>query len=447
MAFRSPLSPLRLWGEAATAEKVRGASGAVSVGVFIDLERSPAAGGHVKSWERIAEAAVEFPDVLDLTVHFLGAENEVTEIAGNVRYMTHRPSFGTQLLGWLKSMPAQTDIAPLNFRVLRSLKDYDVIHTTDAYFAQAGTALLFAHHLRKPLVNSIHTDTPSYTRIFTAELIRKVLGNGWLSRLLLERLRLDERFERKMLRRLDKYLRKCDWILASRSSDVEKIRALMPDKKVSLLRRGIDKTAFHPRCRDRQKLRDVFGIPPGDFLLLYVGRLDAAKDIDTVARAARMLIDGGLPIHLMAIGEGNQKQHLQRLLGPHGTFPGTLLPRTLAWLYASADLFVFPSTTEVCPNVVLEAKSCGLPVIVSTRGGAHELVRRPGRDGILVEGTSPVDWARAIQFLRLRPLEIERMREEARRAIEISTPCWRGVLRNDLIPVWKAVCGRRPVQR
>src|SRR5690242_19882815 len=56
------------------------------VGVLVDLAYAPSAGGHVKCWQRLAEAAVEIPEALDLTVHFHGPEKRDVPLSPSVRY-------------------------------------------------------------------------------------------------------------------------------------------------------------------------------------------------------------------------------------------------------------------------------------------------------------------------------------------------------------------------
>ena len=66
-------------------------------------------------------------------------------------------------------------------------------------------------------------------------------------------------------------------------------------------------------------------------------------------------------------------------------FTGTLGREAVADVFASADLFVFPSRTDTAGNVVLEAQAAGLPVIVSDAGGPRENMR-PGETGIVCGG-------------------------------------------------------------
>jgi len=412
------------------------------VAVLVDLERNSGSGGHVKSWEHFAEAAARLGDRIDLSVHFLGRKASVEALSPSVRYVTHRPVVGTRLFDRLEKMPGHTDLAPHTPKLIPHLQDRDVIHTTDTWFAQARTAMRYARREGIPLVNSIHTDVPSYTRIFLENLVHKVMGRGRIASLLLDRWRLDRKAEAFMLRRRNRYLRHCRWILASNREDMDAIAKRGPRGGCSLLRRGIDKTLFHPGKRDRARLREIHGIPAESFLLLFVGRIDAAKKADTAARAARLLIDRGSPVHIVFAGDGAMRRELEDLLGSRATFLGGGIPqKELGWIYASSDLFVFPSETEIHPNVIIEAKACGLPVLVSGQGGSAEQVTRPGEDGFVLEQGGPADWAEAIAALARDPERLRRVGAESRRYIEESWPSWEDVFLSDIMPVWVAVSG------
>jgi glycosyltransferase involved in cell wall biosynthesis len=76
---------------------------------------------------------------------------------------------------------------------------------------------------------------------------------------------------------------------------------------------------------------------------------------------------------------------MMRELLPEGIYTGSLHGEELATAFASADLFVFPSTTDTFGNVVIEAQASGLPVIVSDVGGPRDLVES-GVDGIITKG-------------------------------------------------------------
>jgi glycosyltransferase involved in cell wall biosynthesis len=155
-----------------------------------------------------------------------------------------------------------------------------------------------------------------------------------------------------------------------------------------------------------------------------------------MAMAAKLLIDEGLDVHVLVVGEGHDRAQIRNLLGARATTPGNLPQAELAWIYAGADLFVFPSRTEVSPNVVLEAKASGLPVVVAAEHGGGQFVARSGEDGLVLASTNPDDWAAAIRPLVLDGAERARIGGAARDWIEREWPDWGEVLERDLLTAW-----------
>jgi glycosyltransferase involved in cell wall biosynthesis len=96
----------------------------------------------------------------------------------------------------------------------------------------------------------------------------------------------------------------------------------------------------------------------------------------------------------------------RQLRGHRAVFTGFLSQEELARIYASADVFVFPSTTDTFGNVVLEAQASGIPVVVTDQGGPQELVL-PGRSGLVISGNDTGALTEAMRFLVERP-EIRR---------------------------------------
>ena len=91
---------------------VRATGDPLRVGVLVDLPLGAAAGGHVRCWERLAEAARDFPDEIDLTIHFMGPQPAERELSDTVRYCIEPPVFGTNRLGFLSHVPDHTDLSP-----------------------------------------------------------------------------------------------------------------------------------------------------------------------------------------------------------------------------------------------------------------------------------------------------------------------------------------------
>jgi glycosyltransferase involved in cell wall biosynthesis len=106
-----------------------------------------------------------------------------------------------------------------------------------------------------------------------------------------------------------------------------------------------------------------------------------------------------------------------KLAGQRAVFTGYKCGDELAELFASADLFVFPSTTDTFGNVVLEAQASGLPVVATNIGGPQENIE-PDETGVIVNEVSGAAFANAITTLALDVDRRGRMGQHARRATE-----------------------------
>ncbi len=411
----------------------------ISVGVFVDLKWQASAGGHVKCWEHFAQAATEFADQIDLTLHFLGDRPRVISIADNVRYVIHPFRFSTERIFFLKDVPDHTDLSSFNPALLPYLEQHDVVHTTHPLFTFGKTALHYCQRTGKPLVTSIHTDTPQYARIYIEQKIQGVFGEGWIGKFLQHTLQIPRRYQRFLERRLQRYWQNCDRVFASQPRDWEQVAQVLPQTKLAYLRRGIDFEKFNPLRRDRAALSATYGIPGDRFWLLYVGRLDECKNVMTFVAAVQQLLAQNLPVHAVVVGKGSSASDIAQGLAEHVSMIGTVDYTDLGAIYASADLFVFPSETETVGNVVLEAKASGLPVLVAGKGGTPQLVRTSGVDGQVIYDPRPGVWAQAIAELHSAPENLEKMRFEARRSIVESWPAWSAVLAEDLLPIWQAL--------
>jgi glycosyltransferase involved in cell wall biosynthesis len=413
------------------------------VGVLVDLHWSPTAGGHVKTWERLAAAAADADGHvngdarIDLTVHFLGDEPAVHALGPHVRYQIHRPLFSSASLPFLSHIPDHTDLAPHNPLLTSRLRGYDVIHTTDGTFAAARTAARVSRWHGIPLTTSVHTTTPYYTRVFTAVTVERLAGTGPLSRVLLDRFGVARAAEKRMQHMLDEHYRRCAFVLASRADDRARLAALLGPARVGLLRRGVERDVFDPKRRDRQWLAATLGVPPRRQLVISVGRLDPIKNVMVLAQAIRRLNDRGADLHLLCAGKGPDRDAVITLLGDRATCPGVLDPTTLARAYASADLCAQPAVIEELSNAVLEAASSGLPLIVAAGSGSERFLVE-GKTGLVAQGPTPEAWAAALEELLSDPERLAAMGREAHAWSVTHAPSWRQVLTEDLLPAWRA---------
>jgi len=149
--------------------------------------------------------------------------------------------------------------------------------------------------------------------------------------------------------------------------------------------------------------------------LLYVGRVSREKDLDLLAQAYRRLRAEGLSIQLCVVGHGPYSKEFSESL-PEALFIGYLTGKELAAAYASADIFVFPSTTDTFGNVIIEAQASGVPVIVSDSGGPKELVENDC-NGLITKSHDVEDLTRAIRELATNPERRKRMGDLARESV------------------------------
>jgi glycosyltransferase involved in cell wall biosynthesis len=407
------------------------------VGVLVDLALTPEAGGHVKCWQRLAEAAVEYPEELDLTVHFSGNQPHRIELSPAVRYVVLRPVFSTERL--IREVPDHTDLAPWHPRLAAVLGDYEIIHTTDAFFCYARTAMRFARRHGVPVVSSIHTNTPEYARITTAKLLERRLGGGLAYRAANDVLAVPRWVSRLLERRVAKHLAGVTSAMASYGGAPGNGPA--SGHCGVALRRGLDRALFTPEQRDRGWFEERFGLPPGHLTLMYAGKLNAGKNVPLLAPIVEQVRQNGVPVHLFCAGSGSERAILEAALGPALTCCGPLGQDELARAYASADLFVFPSVIDESGNAALEALASGLPSLVA--GGSGIATRMGDCPGLMVlPGDRPEAWAAAITELAAAPRRRTAMAGAARAYVEAHVPSWAEVLTEDLLPVWQAAAGR-----
>ncbi len=177
----------------------------------------------------------------------------------------------------------------------------------------------------------------------------------------------------------------------SESTKAELVAKGISAAKIDLMNRGIDIARFHPGFKNGI-LAKRWAIPDDAVKLLYVGRISKEKNLKLLADVFSSLCRIPIKTHLIVTGEGPYLKKMEESLkGMPCTFTGYLHGDDLASVYASSDLFVFPSTTDTFGNVVLEAQASGIPLIVTDKGGPCEnilpettgLVAADDHDGFL----------------------------------------------------------------
>ena len=150
----------------------------------------------------------------------------------------------------------------------------------------------------------------------------------------------------------------------------------VPEERVHVVRRGIDRDLFHPG--DKSTARAKLGLPQNAHILVGVGRLVPVKDWPNLIEACALLNSGGTPIHCYLLGDGELRGPLEQQIARHGlqdriVLQGSQSQTALADWYRAADLVVLSSVSEGIPNVLLEAISSGAPFVATRVGGIPEI--------------------------------------------------------------------------
>lgn len=162
--------------------------------------------------------------------------------------------------------------------------------------------------------------------------------------------------------------------------------------RVWRIRRGVDRDLFRPSRRDRSALAR-FGIEGDTPVALYVGRLSKEKNLDALVTAWAIVQRTRPDARLLVVGgEGPLRGTFEQ---PGIVETGGLYGEELATVFASADVFAFPSETETFGNVIVEAAASGLPSVVAAAGAAHEHVV-DGVTGLVIDGREPAQLAAAV---------------------------------------------------
>jgi glycosyltransferase involved in cell wall biosynthesis len=150
--------------------------------------------------------------------------------------------------------------------------------------------------------------------------------------------------------------------------------------------RGVDPAVFSPAFRS-QGYRAGFGVDPDDLLVTYIGRIAREKNLALLLQAWERLAPERGGARLVLVGRGPLEDEIRRRGIPGVHVTGLLQGPALSAAYASADVFVFPSTTETFGNSLLEAMGSGLPSLVAASGGVLEFAEH-GANALLVEPDS-----------------------------------------------------------
>lgn len=222
---------------------------------------------------------------------------------------------------------------------------YDLVHVTAP--GPAGiAATLMSRITGVPLLASYHTEIATYAGMRSQDGTLEALTRAGLGAF---------------------YSAPAAVLSPSPSADASVIALGADPARVGRWERGVDVDRFDPAKADPEAF-------PGEIKVLYSGRLTREKGVDLLAESFLRAHECDPRLHLLLAGGGPEEGELRERLGERATFLGWLSGEELPRAYASADAFLFCSSTDTYGQVILEAAASGLPIVAVAEGGPAALI-------------------------------------------------------------------------
>jgi D-inositol-3-phosphate glycosyltransferase len=372
-------------------------TGGMNVYVQMLTRRLGRLGVHVDVFTRSQDEHV--PHVL----HDLGYGNRIVHVPSGPEIPLPKDELAEHIPTFVEGI--------LKFAELKNCK-YDLIHSH--YWMSGIAALSLKNTWDVPVINMFHTLGLMKQRVARSK--EEAEGDYRING------------ERNVLAKSDR-------IVASTQAELAQLQWLYQadPSKVEIIPPGVDTTHFYPIPPDEAKA--FIGIPPDHRLMLFVGRIEPLKGIDTLIKAiANIRKQGILDRHcclcVSIIGgdpnaeEGDLSEEmarLQALSDEHGlvdlvTFLGKRDQDTLPYYYSAAECVIMPSHYESFGMVALEAMACGTPVVASEVGGLAFLIQ----DGV-TGFHFPAEDPEALSAKLISLIEDDDLRESmSKRAAEVA---------------------------
>ena len=203
--------------------------------------------------------------------------------------------------------------------------------------------------------------------------------------------------------------------------EVHRKKRVSRTDRLHLVHNGIDLNYFQKNVQVRDNMREEFKVND-DFVWLAVGILSPQKNFTNLLKAWKLLVQ--MPdrnLRLYIVGEGVEKDHLQKYIQEHGLGDSVrLLGRRndVQHLMNMADGYVMSSDWEGFPMVLLESAATQLPIVATDVGGNSEIVRNgisgyicpPGNEHALTESMK--------KMVELPVEELEKMGRAGRKHVQ-----------------------------
>jgi UDP-glucose:(heptosyl)LPS alpha-1,3-glucosyltransferase len=183
----------------------------------------------------------------------------------------------------------------------------------------------------------------------------------------------------------------------------------IPESKIRVIYPGVSTDRFSVLNQEgcRHEIRQRHGLTPSDVIVLFVGMNFEIKGLELVIKGTADLIakrNRNSSLKLLVVGKGKKERYmsLAQDLGIANRVVFAGVTREVEKYYLASDIFVLPSHFDASPLAVLEAMTAGLPVIITQRVGAKDLIHSGAQGFVLAEKPSPSDFGEKLAFLMER---------------------------------------------
>lgn len=342
----------------------------------------------------------------------LEADAKETEQVGNVLIRRVKPVGEFKGKGWRALVPILQMLMHVLHLLIKFRKEYNIVLVSGVRVLTIPAIFInFLFH--KKCVVRIESPIELWEDISGES--KKKMGLS-KSSILLKFLRSERNF---VIKRIDSFI--------AISSEIRKILVdiEVEPEKIHFIPNGIETERFHPILNDRKiKLRKKLSLPVDKTILVFTGRLAISKGVLFLTEVFNILIKKYKDIHLVFVGSGGnsfddceheiKKFITDNKIESHVTLTG-LVNNVNEYLMAS-DMFVFPSEYEGFGLSIIEALSCGLPVVVTKVGIARDIVENY-TNGIVVNIGSKQEFQNAIEWILNHKDQWVRLGKNARESV------------------------------